>query len=491
MKKKGVEIIVENVERIFKQFVNLPVRNFNNQNGTYRRKYELAKEKLSFPLKEVVLEGTSDGKTYQLRAKIYFQLGQYHFTKYLSLPKKINPTIPRKIIAKNFNLSQADGIVFVLNQRQEEEFAIGTNKLPFTLIEIASGPGLEITKKCAIPTKKLLGLEDFKKDLRRFGRITETTLQGIYEKNHREPPKIKLYIRPEENSTCRQVNQDSLLPVVIKNPKRQEERTSFKDIGGQEKAKKEIQNLSFALSNPDLYRHWGTKPPKGILLFGPPGTGKTLMAKALANETKASFHTVKIAEMTSKWYGDSEKRMQNIFDTARKNIPSIIFFDELDAIASERDFSHEATGRMVSTMLENLDGINSASGIIVIASTNRLDAIDPAIKRPGRIDRLIEVPLPDDEGRAHILGIHLFRAEKLAERPLCQDIDIAKIVYLTKGMSGADLAEIVRRVLEKKVHQAANGEKPQLISTKDLSLEIQEYERNRKLKNSIGFKNEL
>lgn len=485
MKKKRFEISVEGVEKIFKQFINLPIKTAKFKNGIIRRRYDLAKEALTFPIKEISLQGISDGKTYQLRANIYFR----RFFDNLITPRKINPTIPRKKIAKSFNLSQTDGIVFVLNRFQEEEFAIGTNKIPFTFIEIASGPNLEIAKKYTIPIKSLSNLESFKKDLKRFVRITEATIQGIYEKHDRSPPQMKIYVKPEEASTGTRVSEKNTLPAIIQRPKHSEEKISFSDIGGQEKAKKEIQNLSFALNNPEIYRHWGTKPPKGILLFGPPGTGKTLMAKALANETKASFHTIKIAEMTSKWYGDSEKRMQNIFDVAKKSIPSIIFFDEIDAIASEREFSHEATGRMVSTMLENLDGINSVDGIVIIASTNRLDAIDPAIKRPGRIDRLIEVPLPDEEGRAHIIGIHLFRAEKLAERPLCSDIDIARIVYLTKGMSGADLAEIVRRVLEKKVHQAVKGEKPKLISTEDISQEIQEYERNSKLKNSIGFSN--
>ncbi len=492
MKKKNLEILIENIERLFKQFLNPGIKISNVKDGVYQKKYELIRIALPFPIKEVCLEGLSNGKIYQLRANIYFQQGLCN----LISPRKINPTIPRKKIAERFKLSQSNGVVFVLDKKMREEFAVGTNRLPFTFIEIASGPRLEIFKDCKVPIKTFSNLENFKKDLRKFSRITEAVLKGIYERNHREPPRMKLYIKPEEINIQRPSNPISLLPAVIRRPtdshrEFEENKITFKDIGGQERGKKEIQNISFALSHPALYRYWGTKPPKGVLLFGPPGTGKTLMAKALATETKANFYIVKIAEMTSKWYGESEKRIQGVFDIAKKNTPSIIFFDEIDAITSERDSSHEATGRMVSTMLINLDGINTVDGVIVIASTNRPDSIDPALKRPGRIDRLIEVPLPDKEGRAHILGIHLFRAEKIAGRRLCEDLDIDKIVYLTEGMSGADIAEIIRRALEEKVHQTSRGEKTDLVSTKDLLREIKEYERVRKVKQSIGFESPL
>ena len=188
------------------------------------------------------------------------------------------------------------------------------------------------------------------------------------------------------------------------------------------------------------------------------------------------------------WYGQSEKIMQAVFDLAREsNEPSIIFFDELDALASNRDSSHEASQRIVSTMLENLDGLDSVPNIMVVASTNRQEVIDPAIKRPGRIDRIVEVPLPDAEGRARIFQIHFAKAEKVAERKLLNGVDTDAIVRDTEKMSGADIAEIVRRVLEDKVRKEGVGEEADLVTTEDILREIKSYERTKKSQQSIGF----
>ena len=149
------------------------------------------------------------------------------------------------------------------------------------------------------------------------------------------------------------------------------------------------------MKNPELYRKWGTKPPKGIILYGDPGTGKTLLAKALASQAEARFFHVEASDVASKWYGESEKMVKDIFRLASRNgDKTIIFFDEIDAIAPPREGAHEATQRVVSTLLENMDGIASHDNVMVVASTNRLESIDPALLRPGRFDRWVEVPLP-------------------------------------------------------------------------------------------------
>jgi transitional endoplasmic reticulum ATPase len=195
-----------------------------------------------------------------------------------------------------------------------------------------------------------------------------------------------------------------------------------------------------------------------VLLYGPPGTGKTLLARCLAQEAAARFLHVRATDVTSKWYGEAERRVQDVFDRARRQAPAVIFFDEIDAIARMREDSHEATHRVVSTLLENMDGLEEAQGVMVIAATNRPEAVDPAIVRPGRFDRLVEVPLPDRAGRRAIFRVHLGKPERQAGRELFESLDETgwdRLLDETEGFSGADIAEVVRRALEDKVRSGA------------------------------------
>jgi len=197
-----------------------------------------------------------------------------------------------------------------------------------------------------------------------------------------------------------------------------------------------------------------------VLLYGPPGTGKTMLARALAHEAGARFLHVRATDVVSKWYGEAERRVQQAFDRARNQAPAVIFFDEIDAVARDRDLSHEATHRMVSTFLENMDGLHGVDGVIVLAATNRPEAVDDALTRPGRFDRLVEVPMPDRQGRQAIFRVHLRLSERKAGRRLFSDIDEehwAALLDATEGFSGADVAETVRRALEAKVRSRATG----------------------------------
>jgi AAA+ superfamily predicted ATPase len=252
--------------------------------------------------------------------------------------------------------------------------------------------------------------------------------------------------------------------------------TTFDEIGGQPEAKREILSLSFALSNPSLYSKWGTKPPKGVLLYGPPGTGKTLLAKALAAQANARFLHVRASDIGSKWYGESEQLVQQIFDEASKGGKTILFFDELDSIMPRREGRHEATQRVIGTLLQNIDGIGANDDVMIVGATNRREAIDEAMLRPGRLDRWVEVGLPEAEGREHILTIHLERACAVAERRLFDQLDLATVAAQAEGFSGADLAEIIRRALEEKVRQEGSGETPSLLITADLLREINNFE---------------
>jgi transitional endoplasmic reticulum ATPase len=215
---------------------------------------------------------------------------------------------------------------------------------------------------------------------------------------------------------------------------------TWEDIGDLEDAKQKIRELvELPLRHPELFKHLGIEPPKGILLIGPPGTGKTLLAKAVANEANAYFVAINGPEIMSKYYGESEARLREIFEEAKKNAPAIIFIDEIDAIAPKREeVTGEVEKRVVAQLLTLMDGLQERGQVIVIGATNRPDAIDPALRRPGRFDREIWINPPDLKGRYEILMIHT------RNMPLAPDVDLRKLAEITHGFSGADLAALAR-----------------------------------------------
>ncbi len=207
------------------------------------------------------------------------------------------------------------------------------------------------------------------------------------------------------------IEPSAMREVLVEVPK-----VTWDDVGGLEHAKQELREaVEWPLKYPDIYRATGIKPPKGILLYGPPGTGKTLLAKAVANEANANFISVKGPELLSKWVGESEKHVRDMFRKAKQVAPCILFFDEIDALAPRRGMGGDThvTERVVSQLLTELDGIEELKDVFVIAATNRPDMIDPALLRPGRIERHIYIPPPDKEGRKEIFKIHL-RGKPLA-----------------------------------------------------------------------------
>jgi transitional endoplasmic reticulum ATPase len=213
------------------------------------------------------------------------------------------------------------------------------------------------------------------------------------------------------------------------------ERINYEDIGGIKNSILKIREIiELPIRHPELFEKLGIDAPKGVLLYGPPGTGKTLLAKAVANETNASFFTISGPEIMSKYYGESEKKLRETFEQAQERSPSILFIDELDSITPKReDVSGEVEKRIVSQLLTLMDGINSRGKIIVIGASNRPNAIDPALRRPGRFDREIEIGIPDADGRLDILNIHT------KGMPLGRDVDLARLSRLTHGFVGADL----------------------------------------------------
>jgi transitional endoplasmic reticulum ATPase len=222
-------------------------------------------------------------------------------------------------------------------------------------------------------------------------------------------------------------------------------RVTYDDIGDLEEAKQKIREMvELPLRHPELFKRLGIDPPKGILLYGPPGTGKTLLAKAVANETDAYFIAINGPEIMSKFYGESEQRLREIFEEATKNAPAIIFIDEIDAIAPKREeVTGEVEKRVVAQLLALMDGLEARGDVIVIGATNRPNAVDPALRRPGRFDREIEIGIPDKRGRLEILKVHT------RSMPLAKDVDLEKLAEITHGYVGADIAALCREAAMK------------------------------------------
>ena len=220
---------------------------------------------------------------------------------------------------------------------------------------------------------------------------------------------------------------------------------SYEDIGGLEEELKRIREMiELPIKHPELFDRLGITAPKGVLLYGPPGTGKTLIAKAVAKESGASFFSIQGPEIMGSYYGQSEERLRNVFDKAEDSAPSIVFIDEIDSIAPNRnDVNGEVERRVVAQLLTLMDGLSGRGDVIVIAATNREESIDPALRRPGRFDREIEIGIPGRDGRKDILAVHL------RSMPLDEDVSTDRLANLTQGFVGADLAVLAREAAMK------------------------------------------
>jgi AAA family ATPase, CDC48 subfamily len=229
-------------------------------------------------------------------------------------------------------------------------------------------------------------------------------------------------------------------PEKIDTRKPRSGKTTYDDIGGlDDELKRIMEMIELPLKHPELFDRMGISAPKGVLLYGPPGTGKTLIAEAVANEAGASFYAVKGPEIMGRYYGQSEERLRKLFEEAESNAPSIIFLDEIDSIAPSRDSSNgEVERRVVAQLLTLMDGMGGRGDVIVIGATNREDSIDPALRRPGRFDREIEISVPNRVGRKDVIEVHT------RDMPLSDDVNIDELAMMTQGFVGADLASLAR-----------------------------------------------
>ncbi|XP_026216686.1 transitional endoplasmic reticulum ATPase isoform X1 [Anabas testudineus] len=249
-----------------------------------------------------------------------------------------------------------------------------------------------------------------------------------------------------------QSNPSALRETVAEVPQ-----VNWEDIGGLDEVKRELQELvQYPVEYPDKFLKFGMTPSRGVLFYGPPGCGKTLLAKAIANECQANFVSIKGPEMLTMWFGESEANVRDVFDKARQAAPCILFFDELDSIAKSRGGGAGDAGgaadRVINQILTEMDGMSDKKNVFIIGATNRPDIIDPAILRPGRLDQLIYIPLPDKPSRTAILNANLRKS------PVARDVDLEYLSSITDGFSGADLTEICQRACKLAIREAIEAE---------------------------------
>merc|ERR1719206_808007 len=247
-------------------------------------------------------------------------------------------------------------------------------------------------------------------------------------------------------------NPSALRETVVEVPN-----VTWNDIGGLANVKRELQELvQYPVEHPEKFLKFGMMPSRGVLFYGPPGCGKTLLAKAIANECQANFISIKGPELLTMWFGESEANVRDVFDKARSAAPCVLFFDELDSIAKSRGGSGGdgggASDRVINQILTEMDGMGSKKNVFIIGATNRPDIIDSAIMRPGRLDQLIYIPLPDDGSRMAILKSNLRKS------PVADNVDLPYLAKMTRGFSGADLTEICQRACKLAIRESIDAD---------------------------------
>ena len=287
--------------------------------------------------------------------------------------------------------------------------------------------------------------------------VTEAAMEAL--RRTRDDPVVS---REDFERALAAVDPSAMREYVAESPE-----VSFADVGGLDDVKAHLREaVQWPLSYADLFEATNTDPPSGVLLYGPPGTGKTLLARAVAGESEVNFVHVAGPELLDKYVGESEKAVREVFDRARQAAPSIVFFDEIDAIAGTRGEASDTSERVVSQLLTELDGLADNPTMVVLAATNRRDALDPALLRPGRLEEHVEVPDPDREARTEILAVHA------RGKPLGADVDLDHVAAETAGYSGADLAALVRSASMRAIRAVADEYDPNVASERVDEVEI-------------------
>jgi AAA+ superfamily predicted ATPase len=413
------------------------------------------------PLSSVVVLARSSGDSFSLAAIFLPTIERGALAMSPIGPGRVIGFDPARTVGARFPTRRRGSGVYVLTDDGAEQFVVAPGLFNQPTLSAGSWP---LLLPLVGPHASARPLAAVKAELDRFCVVLEAALSGLRSPVAFELADTGLNVESALSGIAGfgrgfASRGQSARPGRVHKEEEEVDPVAFGEVGGQQEAKAQLEAVCLALQNPDAYKQWGARPPRGALLFGPPGTGKTLLARCVARESGAKFIHVRVSDITSKWYGEAEKKLQEAFDWARKDAPAVLFFDEIDALARPRDDAHEATHRLVSTFLENMDGLDRAAGVVVLAATNRPEAVDPAILRPGRFDRLVEVPLPDRDGRRQIFEVHIRKAERRAGRPVVEAIDEGgweRLLDATAGHSGADIAEAVRRALEAKVRAGAS-----------------------------------
>ncbi|WP_121821449.1 AAA family ATPase [Halostella salina] len=292
--------------------------------------------------------------------------------------------------------------------------------------------------------------------------VTEAAMHALPRFREADDDEPREVTRADFDSALAAVEPSAMREYVAETPS-----TSFDDVGGLQDAKDTLtEAVEWPLAYDRLFEVTNTDPPSGVLLHGPPGTGKTLLARALAGETDVNFVHVNGPEIIDKYVGESEKAVREVFDRARQAAPSIVFFDEIDAVTARRGEGHEVTERVVSQLLTELDGLAENPNVVVLAATNRRDAIDPAILRPGRIDTHVEVPEPDEAARRKILAVHA------RGKPLADEVDLDALAAELAGYTGADLEAVVRDATMRAIRELADELGPEEANERAEEVEV-------------------
>ncbi|MCI2415333.1 MAG: AAA family ATPase [Candidatus Aramenus sp.] len=359
-------------------------------------------------------------------------------------------------------------VPFYVQENRDEKGGIVVNEDRLKLLRVREGEKVAVRKVEAVELKEVTLAPSVQKqyDLRKLNVELRGKLasRGITLET-RDGDFLVTSMSPQvEVGRISSATAITLAPESLKIAKLNVPYVTLDQVGGLDRQLKELMNIvEIALVRPEVLRPLGLRPPKGVLLYGPPGTGKTLIAKALANAAMANFFYISGPEIGSKYYGESEKRLREIFEQAEKNAPSIIFIDEIDAITPNRDLTtSEADRRIVAQLLTLMDGLSSGDGVLVIGATNRINAVDPALRRPGRFDREIEIPVPDRNGRLEILKIHCRRL------PLDPSVNLEYLADVTIGFTGADLEALVREATMKAFNRAKGDLNSLKITQEDL-----------------------